>query len=390
MQFFLDARNRNAPAEEISFGISAIIVGLQAGVIASSGGSPDGGWVQFDGEPEKSLDAASASGAHDAAAAITQLRAEFDELMSRSVDDQRLSHVAIMLGACKINWWKENHHVGQGAPSGYFKKVAPAMREKIAPDMADEAFRTCCHTYSKWYSTLAVLSAFGIEDTKEFEPVVPTKEGCSFKVATDAGLRIDSNPSGTARLFLAHAGATLAFKSVFGALMPNASDFVTVAAAVGEVRRARVRYHTGAAYLCGAKNRGTDARPYDDMEYAGYLGRIGTYLSVMVPKSTLMASPHLANGKYQNYPDFDPSYEKLLREMKTKMKVDIRDLKMSSGYAGAAASYDTIMLAFDMKANDAVRTTLANAAVSEAERMRQGAGQHDDAADDDNCHRYAG
>ena len=47
----------------------------------------------------------------------------------------------------------------------------------------------------------------------------------------------------------------------------------------------------------------------------GWLGRIGTFLSIMFRNNTLIQSPHLIEAKIRSYDDYSPEWERVLMQI---------------------------------------------------------------------------
>lgn len=108
-----------------------------------------------------------------------------------------LSRVSTLLCGAKINWYKENHHTGQGGGGGaYIRKCIT----QTFPEENMNAMLTLVHRISHWVSTRAVLTQLGIQGIIVTDPIIRPAHPHVFTPATDAQLRIRSNPAGTARV----------------------------------------------------------------------------------------------------------------------------------------------------------------------------------------------
>lgn len=353
--------NNYLPDEQIRFYMASIITCLTAGVLTSRNGENDGGWMLASAEETATF--------YDGSNQV--LRDAFTVHFRAAGTKAMITSVATMNGACKINWWKENHHVGQGAPSGFYKKVADAIRPKICPNVSENDFWHMCHTTSKWMSTRAVLTQLGVINILHTTPVIQGRPGHTFEAAVDAGLRINSTPAGTARLALANAIAKIAFKSLTGSLMPGLTDFLTLSAEYQRVMQNPAYFHMGGPYLTGATTRappnGSQAGiAFNDDIYNNMLGRLGTWVDVQMRASTLNRSPHIANKKYKTCSDFDEHYYNLLVEMKRATKININALNIRQGYSGVADSWIAVTNAFGLSRNQNVLNALQEAAQHEA------------------------
>lgn len=91
-------------------------------------------------------------------------------------------------------------------------------------------------------------------------------------------------------------------KSSLIAICPSPRDFSAIPPVVQAMRQNRTSYHIGAAYLTGAPRVNYS---YNDADSDQWLGRSGTFINKMSPKSTLARSPHLSEESVQSYPDFE-------------------------------------------------------------------------------------
>jgi hypothetical protein len=66
-------------------------------------------------------------------------------------------------------------------------------------------------------------------------------------------------------------------------------------------------YHVSSLNLTGIKNSA-----FSDTLLENLVGRLGTYIQIMDPKSTLCATPHFAASKVESAPDFDNTWRNIL------------------------------------------------------------------------------
>jgi hypothetical protein len=69
-------------------------------------------------------------------------------------------------------------------------------------------------------------------------------------------------------------------------------------------------YHVGSLYLTRVKNNA-----FSDNLFENFVGRLGTYIQIMAPKSTLCVSPHFAPSKVESAPDFYNAWRNILTQI---------------------------------------------------------------------------
>lgn len=217
------------------------------------------------------------------------------------------SRAATVILATKASWWLTNHHTGQGRMAGYPSKVAKILFEDTDPEIAAGVF----HKIGHWASTREVLRAAGIEGLKQSRVLFEAKH--PLTLSDDAKLRFAGFPSGTHKIANAYAGARRLVGSMYLGVTPDAASIRDVVKPYERVRADRAFYHVGAQFLTGAPRRdaGEDVAE-------GTLGRIGTFLRIVMPRSSLTDSPHFTSDRVQSYPDFDADFEARLTSLKAK------------------------------------------------------------------------
>ena len=83
-------------------------------------------------------------------------------------------------------------------------------------------------------------------------------------------------------------------------------------------------YHIGASYLTGAPRAN-----FNDEDYARFLGRLGTFVSVLFPKATLCSSPHITAVKIQSYEDSSIEWKQLLEAFKAR-QIDLSQVAVTT------------------------------------------------------------
>jgi hypothetical protein len=204
--------------------------------------------------------------------------------------------VITLILATKANWYVMNHHVGQGAMSGFVAKVYSLW----FTDYNADAFRSVAWRAGHRASTWAVLKAVGLETPNG---KLYAKNAVVPDLAADIKVRFSAAPAGTHKANVFVAAAKRLARSPLAWAVPDRANYFMVAASMGDL--ADPANHIGSRYL------GYPDRVHHDEEYAGFLGRSGSFIMNILPKSDLARSPLLA--KYTNYEDFNDSWEGLCK-----------------------------------------------------------------------------
>lgn len=225
---------------------------------------------------------------------------------SALISKDAVQQAASVIIATKANWWVMNHHTGQGKLAGYAGKVLNIyFGNNVPADIVSMA-----HRAGHWCSTLHLLNEAGISSLRRVVPQVPPASN-TLVLSMDAMLRFTSLPAVTHRLAVAFEAAKRLLRTEVGRYCPDVLEFVNIPPKRHDVLRAPAKFHIGASYLTRA-----DKADYNDQEMGGYLGRLGTFVCCMFPKSTLASSPHLEKPKVQSYEDYSPEWETLLTQYK--------------------------------------------------------------------------
>lgn len=151
---------------------------------------------------------------------------------------------------CKVNFWKTNHHTGQGRPAGYLNKLLASW---AITNLSEEALaRVWCASH--WVDTRVALAGLGISvDTSGSPADAVANFNKLIQPSEDALLRIRSNPAGTAKWADAYAAIRYAASSADGAVILK--DFPSLDDDHEEISEAlksgAAEYHIGAQYLTG-------------------------------------------------------------------------------------------------------------------------------------------
>ncbi|CAH0395178.1 unnamed protein product [Bemisia tabaci] len=125
---------------------------------------------------------------------------------------------------------------------------------------------------------------------------------------------------------VASEAASRIMKSALIAACPSPRDFLAIPPAIAAIKANRAGHHVGAAYLTGLPRVN-----YNDSEADSYLGRLGTFIIKMSPKSTLARSPHLSEDRVQSYSDFSTDFENDLNSFKLQSAMAARTALQSLG-----------------------------------------------------------
>lgn len=285
------------------------------------------------------------------------------------INPSNVRQVGTMLVAAKVNFFKENHHMGQGhQESGAF--VTKAIRA-IYPTMEVSVMKTLIHRASHWCSTRSVLKQMGVANVKPFLPITGTLD--QLQPSQDVKLRLNGPPAGTARTAIAYNIFKRMIMHPIAAFCPNIGDFNGLAERYARIVESPLSFHIGAAYLC-TRNMGPNFR---DEDSHGLLGRVGTFGFVYMTKSTLMRSPHIANKQFQTIDDFDPQFHQFCLNWKqyaaSKMLRVLKNIR--TGGLAISEGYNALCEQFAIAPNPEAMAVVARA------NRPQGAqpeAQHDD------------
>jgi len=238
-----------------------------------------------------------------------------DAYFQPGISKDKITTALTVAVATKAAFWLTNHHLGgdTGRLGSYVGKVVALKMPKVS--LNNDKLVEAVHTVGHWYSTKSVLAVAEVKGVAAAAPAIVDR--ISLKLSSDAILRFRSLPAGTHRLGVAYEAAKLLIRSRLLIVCPSPGDFQGLSGRYKEIISNGAGYHIGAQYLTG-KERVT----YDDSENDMVLGRLGTFVTIMMSKSTLAQSPHLKEARLQSYPDFDADFQAALQAIKlqsTKM-----------------------------------------------------------------------
>lgn len=166
--------------------LNAIVVLMNTGNIALIDNAPDGSWE---------AETVSAQGTTASKDIVEQFVTRAEQL-----------RVATVIAAAKVNFYKENHHVGQNQAENYCTKVLRLVYNVNANDIGPLKDDAQCETIyrlyivSHWASTLSLLSQLGLRGLRQTVAVAQVNAANIIRPATDISMRLASNPAGTARI----------------------------------------------------------------------------------------------------------------------------------------------------------------------------------------------
>lgn len=254
--------------------------------------------------------------------------------------------ITLMCGT-KLNWYRDNHHTGSGAVSGYIKKVITSMAANdpsfnFMPSNDKERVDAVWRI-GHWAPTRTILTEFGLPGCVKEDPFfVGDTVVRKLTPAADAKLRIDSLPNGTARCGIAYAGAKRLLASTMAVFCPDLANFEQIADAHANISADKAGHHTGAMYLTGKKRVA-----YDDNMFKSHLGRIGSFIHVTMKSSTLAKSPYIdgqsapanATKAYQANDDFDPDFEAAMTAYMIQAATAATSVSIPHGVTGLLSAY---------------------------------------------------
>lgn len=232
-----------------------------------------------------------------------------------------IREAATFIAATKVNFFTSNHHVGQGRMSGYPLKVATNLLARDGRRVED--FYNAGHTVGHWADTKIVLAQLG------FSAIPAPASLCSklkLGAAADVSVRRSAAPAGTAKLHIAHAATSRLIVHPLFAAFPGAPDLVRVTRTQRLVSANPISFHLGARYLTGAPRA-----DYDDAQWNGVLGRLGSFICNVFPQSTLAKSPHLMKDNrktYQDYDDYNAQFDALCASYVTTSAAALEEVSM--------------------------------------------------------------
>lgn len=228
---------------------------------------------------------------------------------------------ALMLGAAtKVCMWTSNHHTGSArSPHPYITRCLGTLSIAATIGGDNNCKITFAHTIGHWLSTRRILAKLGAKGVATNDaPALGLAE--RFEFANDLRVRVQSLPATCHPLSLAVECSRPLLASplvvALGSLVPYRVLFQTYRQMMDGDDYAQ--YHPGCRYL---KNDHGGLAPVAVASsiWESTLGRAATYVEVLMPGSTLLRSPRLAERAYVGKWDYDPQFQMLCRNFKTMM-----------------------------------------------------------------------
>lgn len=294
----------------------AAIVGCS--MLRTRNGVPDGDW-------------------YESSTAITLADESKVSLLER-INRDTMTSANTVVCATKVNYWLMNHHVGQtgdrNTAAGYVQKVLTLKYGNPLPSGMVQA----AHMLGHYASTRFILRQAGIPNILETESRVGP-DAYELRFADDAKLRFQAPPAGTHRMAVCHEAARRLAKYQFSFFCPDLNDFSVLPGWKSRVMENPAIFHIGALYLTGRKDN-----DFTDNIFENFIGRLGAFVQVMAPKSTLCASPHFSVSKVESAPDYDTTWRNVLtqihrtREQVSAQQLTIDDIAEAAKEAARALS----------------------------------------------------
>jgi hypothetical protein len=238
------------------------------------------------------------------------------------INRDSLTTANTVICATKVNFLLMNHHVGQtgdrNTAAGYVQEV---LLSKFGTPLPPNIVQVS-HMLGHYASTRFILSKAGIPNILDTESRVG--DAYEIRFADNAKLRFNAPPAGTHRLAVCHEAARRLSKYQFSHFCPEISDFTVLPKWKATIMENPAIYHVEALYLTGTRDN-----IFSDNLFDNFVGRLGTFIQIMAPKSTLCGSPHFAPTKVESAPDFDVTWRNVLTQIhRTRKAVNAQQLSV--------------------------------------------------------------
>jgi len=177
-----------------------------------------------------------------------------------------------LLTATKVNWWQQNHHVGQGGFQGYAHKVVHALFGDAA--VKDDTVYQNVWKLGHWADTVGILGKLGVEGLGNGFASFPA-------AADDVKLRVKSYPAGTAKVGICVAIVRRAVNGIFSGALPVPPGLAELADMSANIMNNPVAFHVGASFL----RRGTGRQSADIDE--DLIAWCSAYVHALAKSSTI-------------------------------------------------------------------------------------------------------
>lgn len=260
--------------------INGILGIIDTGLICTIGANetPDGGWYK--------------------STTVNRLSVKEQRNLEDVASLEEMSKTVTIAIVTKANYWMMNHHTGQSQVARYVKKVGSVLSQS-----SDRPSCFCCIGY--YASTLKVLEIADVRRLRVANSFV-IEDDAIIRLSNDTKLCFQSLPAGTHRLVIAYEAAKRLVRSVYATFYPSVQDFRSFPTIRQRILENPVRYHIGASYLIGESRI-----DYQDTDMNHYLGRFGTFITIIYKQSTL-AKSHLAIAKMESYNNYDADFKAIL------------------------------------------------------------------------------
>jgi hypothetical protein len=233
-----------------------------------------------------------------------------DDSVVRSISEalgvEYMKACVTLVAAAKANYWQTNHHTGQGKLSGYPKKVLEVKFASEYKAAGEDRVLSTVHKIGHWACTRHVLQVGGVEGLLQTDNVFPgINQAPSFSAETK--MRFSSLPAGQHQVAVTHAALVRLNRSTMLAGCPDFQNMRSLHTAYNTIIANPAVHHVGAAYLTGST-----VPPRAQDQGCGTLGRLGTYITKINPKSTLAKSPHFSVDSIQSADDYSSEWASLI------------------------------------------------------------------------------
>jgi hypothetical protein len=245
----------------------------------------------------------------------------FQKVAREAVKENRLQEGALGAFSTKVNYFATNHHVGTAELQGFPRKVVSTvyLADKGAAEEVIQRYYKPLHIIGHWGCTARILTHLGFKEIRRplLEPVVAEpaqNQKLQISATRDVTMRVcnQSVPAGASKFGLCIAIIRRLFRHPMVVFVPGIANIATVAAMQGELAKQPLAAHVGSHFLIGRQA----ATQFNDAAEQ-VIGRLGTFICLTSPRSSIAKSPHLADEKYREYEDFDPNWHALLVQYKT-------------------------------------------------------------------------
>jgi hypothetical protein len=158
-------------------------------------------------------------------------------------------------------------------------------------------------------TTRYILTKAGIGNILATEPRV-TEDVYEIRFTYDVKLRFNAQPAGTHRLAMCYESARRLSEYQSSHYCPNITDFGVLPRFKERVMASPAIYHVGALYLAGQIDTS-----FSDTICENFVGRLGTFITTVAPRSTLYQSPHFVPSKIESASDYDPTWRQILQQI---------------------------------------------------------------------------